>query len=311
MLRVKCIWILLCSSLPGHLAFAQTAEPASNEPVLIGILDDAREEMVDWKPGVAGDRLIRPAFQKTKAGWRKVEPASIPAQISWTVAFDGRSLGQVVSKAIPIGSKPKEGSSRYLTAVQAIVTPATATPSVGAPSEKYGPLAMGPTKGRRPLVVVSKPYTSDPDGWKRLYQPPEAISSLVREAFRKDFPRADRCSEETVVQHNWNFPDSSISFLSTYASNKDTFLVESSLNAGDCGYVDDPDDAGSSPWFFVSADGHARRVGSFMSLLDAGDYDNDGRSEVIFILEQPEDTEGFVLFDADMNEEASLLWEYH
>lgn len=113
------------------------------------------------------------------------------------------------------------------------------------------------------------------------------------------------------MQNNWKFPDTSLSFPVTYASNEGTFLVESNLNAGDCGYVDDPNDAGSSPWFFVTADGHARRVGSFMSLLDAGDYDNEGRSKVIFILEQPEDTEGFVLFDADMHKEASLLWVYH
>jgi hypothetical protein len=291
--------------------FAQTAKPASTERVLIGILDDAREEMVNWKPGVAGDRIIRPAFEKTKTGWHKVEPSSIPAQINWTVAFDGRSLGLIASKAIPNGSKPKEGSSRYLTAVQAIVTPATSTPSVGAPSEKYSPLATGPTKGRRPLVVVSKPYTSDPDGWKRLSQPPEAIASLLREAFRKDFPHANRCKEEKIVQHNWKFPDSALDFPTTYASNKDTFLVESNLSAGDCGYVDDPNDADSSPWFFVTADGHARRIGSFMSLLDAGDYGNEGRSEVIFILEQPEDTEGFVLFDADMRKAASLLLVYH
>src|ERR1019366_3136302 len=106
------------------------------------------------------------------------------------------------------------------------------------------------------------------------------------------------------------FPDSSLRFPTTYASNKGSFLVESSLNAGDC-YANDPNDPGSSPWFFVTADRRARRIGSFMSLLDAGDYGNDGRSEVIFILEQPEDTEGFVLFDADMHEAASLLWTYH
>jgi len=309
--RLNCIWILLCAALFGQTAFTQTNEPASTEHVLIGVLDDAREEMVNWKPGVAGDRLIRPAFEKTKTGWRKVNPASIPAQINWIVAFDGRSLGPVASKAIPIGSKPKEGSSRYLTSVQAIVTPAADTPSVGAPSEKYSPLAAGPTKGRRPLVVVSKPYTSDPDGWKRLSQPPDAVADLLRKAFRNEFPHAYRCKEEEIVQHNWKFPDSSLSFPTTYASNKGSFLVESSLNAGDCGYVDDPNDPGSSPWFFVTADSSARRIGSFMSLLDAGDYDNDGKSEVIFILEQPEDTEGFVLFDADLHKDASLLWTYH
>ena len=307
----NCIWMLLCTSLLGQSLSAQTTPSSRTERVYIAFLDDAREEMVNWKPSVASERLIRPAFEKTRTGWHKLESGSIPVRISWTVAFDGRSLGQVTSKAIPIGSRPKEGRSEYLTAVQTIVTPASSIPSVGAPSEKYSPLATGPTKGRRPLVVVSKPYTSDPDGWRRLSQPPEAIASLVREAFRKGFPLAYRCKEEKIVQYNWKFPDTSLSFPVTYASNEGTFLVESNLNAGDCGYVDDPNDAGSSPWFFVTADGHARRVGSFMSLLDAGDYDNEGRSKVIFILEQPEDTEGFVLFDADMHKEASLLWVYH
>jgi hypothetical protein len=48
-----------------------------------------------------------------------------------------------------------------------------------------------------------------------------------------------------------------------------------------------------------------------MSLLDAGDYDDDGRSELIFFLSQPEQTDGFILFDADLRKQASLLWTYH
>jgi hypothetical protein len=310
MYRVNPNWVLLCTLLPSQFLLAQTKQSAGAEHVYIGFLDDVREEMVNWKPGVAKDRLVRPAFEKTRTGWRNSGPGSIPDQINWTVAFDGRSLGQISSKAVPEGSRPKGLDFRYLSAVQAIITPITAIPSVGVPSEKYAPLGAGPTKGRRPLVVVSKPYTSDPDGWRRLSQPPDAIATLVREAFRNEFPHAYRCKEEEIVQHNWKFPDSSLSFPTTYASNKGSFLVESSLDAGDC-YVDDPNDPGSSPWFFVTTDGLARRVGSFMSLLDAGDYGNDGRSEVIFVLEQPEDTEGFVLFDADMHREASLLWTYH
>jgi hypothetical protein len=164
---------------------------------------------------------------------------------------------------------------------------------------------------RRPLVLVSKPFVSDPDGWHRLKIPPTPVAALIRKQFRRDFPHAVRCKDEEAVKRDWRFPASSLSLLSTYASNKETFLVEASLDAGNCGYIDDPNDPLANPWFLVSADRNVRRIGSFMELLDAGDYDNDGRSELIFFLSQPEDTDGFMLFDADLKKRATFTWTYH
>jgi hypothetical protein len=57
--------------------------------------------------------------------------------------------------------------------------------------------------------------------------------------------------------------------------------------------------------------GTARDGNRSMALLDAGDYDNDGSSELIFFLSQPEDTDGFVLFDGRSRKQASLTWTYH
>jgi len=92
MLRGNCFWIVLCASLTGPLVFAQTAKPASTERVLIGILDDAREEMVNWKPGVAGDRIIRPAFEKTKTdGTRLNHPRSPLKSIGLSLLTGGAS----------------------------------------------------------------------------------------------------------------------------------------------------------------------------------------------------------------------------
>lgn len=75
--------------------------------------------------------------------------------------------------------------------------------------------------------------------------------------------------------------------------------------------MDDADDPNSESWFFVADNGTVRRIGSFMSLLDAGDYDKDGKSEVVFLLSQGENTDGFVLFDASFEKQTSLLWHYH
>lgn len=307
--RSDFVWTLLFALLMGQVAPAQaTGGPASGK-IYIAILDDAREEMLSWKPGVAPDRLIRPAFEKTQKGWQRVTVGSMPT--SWTIAFCGRNLGQIESKPVSQGAYFPRKISRYLTSVQEITTPSALVPSIGEPSEEYGPMGIGPTKGRRPLVLVSKPYTSDPDGWKQVSLLPSAVETVVRAAFRKDYSHVDRCKEEQIIERNWKYPASSLKFPAINGSNKNSYLVQTKLDAGDCGYVNDPNDPASDPWFYVPSNGKARRIGSFMSLLDSGDYDNNGRSELIFLLNEPEDTDGFILFDADLRKQADLFWTYH
>jgi hypothetical protein len=285
----------------GISVSAQTSSGASSDRIYVGILDDAREEMVNWKPGVAQTRIVRPAFEKTGMGWKQVDASSLPARMNWTVTFDGRSLGSVDTQA---------DSSEAFTLVQKILTPASAVPVIGSPSSQFaGIMAAGPTKIRRPLIAVSKPYFHDPDGWKRTKVPDE-VAAMVRTAFRRDYSHVDRCKDEEVVERNWRFPDSALAFPVAYASNKHSFLLKASLNAGDCGWVDEEGPL-SEPWFFVSENGAVQRIGSFMSLLDAGDYDNDGKSEVVFLLSQGENTDGFVLFNARFEKQTSLLWHYH
>ena len=285
----------------GLNGFAQTAATVQG-PVIVGFLDDDRMEMANWKPGISHIRLIRPAFEKNASGWHPVKPESLTPRMSWTVAFDGKKLGEIEGR---LDSQPPSVTETVLTAPNLL-------PTVGTPSSAFaGLLAMGPTQIRRPLVLVSKPNFKDPDGWKRLKITPDEVVSAVRSAFRHDFQHVVRCKDEEVVERDWKFPDSSLRLVTVYGSAKHSFLVETELSAGNCGYVDDPNDPFSDPWFYVSENGVARRIGAFMTLLDAGDYDADGRSEVVFFLSQPEDTDGFVLFDATMHEQARLTWSYH
>lgn len=293
--------VFLCTLLLAVAVCARTLPVKPSHKLYLGFLDDAREEMVNWKPGVATQRVVRPAFERTLTGWRQVDPSSLPAHMEWTIAFDGKNLGTVESQA---------NSDGGLTAFQRILTSAAAVPSVGSPSEQFAGLMGNPTKVRRPLIALSKPYFQDPDGWKRTKLSTE-IGVLVRKAFRREFPHVGRCKDEEIVQKNWKFPDSALMLPVAYASNKHSFLVEASLNAGNCGYVDDPNDPLSDPWFFVGSDGVVRRIGSFISLLDAGDYDDDGQSELVFFLSQPEDTDGFVLYDASFRKPVKFTWTYH
>ena len=290
--------VLLCVIVLEAVLCAQSQRVSSTDATYVGLLDDAREEAVDAQSGIATRRVIRPAFQKTSSGWKKVDPLSLPARLGWTIAFDGKMLGKIESQTSP---------DEWLTPVRTIVSSGEPVPAVGSPSEQFAGLAV--KQVRRPLVAVSKPNFRDPDGRKRTTVPHE-IAALVLNAFRHDYPHADRCGDEEILERDWKFPDSALSFPIAYGSNKRSFLVKTSLNAGNCGYVDNPDDPQSEPWFFVS-DGAARRIGSFLILLDAGDYDGDGKSEVIFFLRQGENTDGFVLFDATFAKPVILDWHYH
>ena len=291
--------ILVCLVLVASALCAQTP---SEEKIYVGVLDDAREEMVNWKPGVAQQRVVRPVFEKTASGWKASDGSSLPSHTIWTIAFDGENLGTVETQT----------SSERFTPVQEILTPQSGIPTVGEPSQQFAGLlgGGGQTKVRRPLMVVSKPYFHDPDGWKRATLPRQ-IAVLVRNAFRRDYPHVDRCKDEAIVQRDWKFPDSAFSFPSAYSSNKHSFLVEVNLDAGNCGYISEPDQPESEPWFFVSSNGSVRRIGSFLTLLDAGDYDDDGLSEVVFVLSQGENTDGFVLFDGTFEKPVTVTWHYH
>jgi len=297
--------VVVCILLAEGVLCATAVRTAPSDVIYLGFLDDHREEMVNWKPGVATQRIIRPAFEKTGSVWKQIEPSSFPSSMQWTIAFDGKDLGKVES-----GASADEGL--HLTAFREILTPAAAVPSVGSPSDAFAGIlgAGGDTKVRRPLIAVSKPYFQDPDGWKRASLPAD-IATLVRSAFRREYPHVNRCKDEELVERDWKFPDSALTLTAAYASRKHAYLVEADLDAGDCGWVNEPDDPTSGPWFFVSPDGTARRIGSFMTLLDAGDYDNDGQSELVFFLSQGDDLDGFVLFDASCRKSVSFTWSYH
>jgi len=309
-MRLALLLMGLCVSAS---AGAQDNESYPEDKIYIGILDDAREEMRNWKAGVPERRLIMPAFQKDGSDWLGIR-SFLPRHMKWTVAFDGRNLGTVESQESPSDTGADQINSDNSRAKQEILTPSSEIPSVGKPSQKFaGVFSLGPAKFRRPLVVVSKPYFSDPDGWKRA-QLPDEIAKVVLKGFRHQYPHVDRCKDEKIAEHDWKFPDSALAMRGAYRSNKNSFLVATHLDAGDCGWGGDPEDPIDTfvdQWFFVAADHSVRRIGGFDELLDAGDYDNCGSSEVIFFSMRSENSDAYNLVYDDFRKKAEIEVGYH
>lgn len=119
----------------------------------------------------------------------------------------------------------------------------------------------------------------------------------------------DRCKDEEIVERDWKFPDSALTLPHAYASNKNSFIVAVNLDAGNCGWggnPGEPTDAFVYQWFLVSADRTVRRIGGFEALLDAGDYDNDGHSELIFFSTHSENSDTYDLLYDNFQRKAEL-----
>lgn len=304
-LSVLAAGLLFCFSA----LIARGQEPSgTNQKVHVGFIEDDQRGRTDWAPGVSAKRIIKPAFERTSSGWQEV--VHVNQKMTWTIAFDGRKLGEVQSQ--PDQEEQQSETSGPYVGVQSILGPIQALPAIGEPSQKFaGVLAVGPGKVRRPLVVISSSNFTDPDTWKRTKANTQ-LTELVRTAFRQDFPHVDNCApNEGPVIHDYKFPDSDLDLTAKYGSNKGSFLVQVHLKHSGCGYINNPNDPFVSQWFFVASDSSVRRLGGFMELLDAGDYDADGKSEVIFFLHQPEDTDGYVLFYDDFHQRIASTWEYH
>jgi hypothetical protein len=97
--KIATLLLFITVCWPGFCA-SQEEIPSGDDKIYVGILDDAREEMLDWKSGVADYRIVMPAFEKGGTGWATVRHFG-PKRMKWTVAFDGKNLGTVETRERP------------------------------------------------------------------------------------------------------------------------------------------------------------------------------------------------------------------
>jgi hypothetical protein len=279
---------------------------ASN--TLIGILEDDRLELVNWKKGPSKKRVIRPLFQKKGGEW--VISTSHSEEINWTIAFDGKTSGSVRSipnpEKIPFNKdvhvpKPQPDQSLIL----------------GKPSEDFS--GWQNTLFNRPLVLVSNGSSKDPDGWKS-FSPTEAQVRLFKSKFRSEYTKVKNCNEnEEPLPNPWPYKDTDIKLLKGYMSNKGALLINMYLEGGKCGINRDPFTAqlflfrpDMSSTHIVARSNKNRPVEAKLSLtlVDAGDYDDDGKSEVIFFVSGYNE-DGYAIYYDSFRKNVSWTWSYH
>jgi hypothetical protein len=285
-----------------------TAKMLGQNPIL-GILED----VPGVRAGEPNSRHVRLAFQKDGRSWRafpsncrneaclKTVSSQYPREVVWTIAFDGRSLGKVT------GRTPQDFHFYSHVGLQEIVD-SNPVPTVGKQSSEYGSSRGAPVY--RPLVANSQPYFKDPESWKPS-QPSDDLMVLLRQYFRRKFPKLCKNSkpDETKLEL-FLYRAEDVKLVKAYSSTKGWTVARLHLGeAIDCNDVE----AGfeiDDPWFAVDPQESVQYLDAGLWLVDAGDYDNDGKSELVFAINRDNEG-GYELFYNNFKSHAVFKFDYH
>lgn len=299
-------WSFFVAGAALLLGFA-APKPYGQKAVLLGVLEDVPGHYA----GQSDTRAVRLAFKRVGEEWQafpgecpdekclKTISSEYPSAVTWAVTFQGRVLGR-------LSARTQNEFSFYSDVGLQDILGAGPIPAVGKRSEKYSGF-LG-TAVFRPLVVTSGAFSGDPDHWESVRLPPDLASS-VRRAFRTRFPRVSNCKNPDENRAApWIYHDRNVSITQSYSSVGHWFLVQTDLTPYRCDGP--PDDAFVNQWFVITPRGEIRTLGHAMWFVDAGDYDGDGRSEVVFSM-AGYDRGGYELFYDRFRRHASFEFSYH
>lgn len=222
-----------------------------------------------------------------------------PKEVTWFIGLDGRQVGKVTAKT------PKKFEFYAHIGHQNIVE--GKAPVIGKATNEFSGFAGDMV--HRPLVAVSKPDFQDPQRWKR-YQPTPELAKQTLQIMRKHAPAF--CKEgknETSPLIPYRLEQGDLNIRSHKSTDGSLLLTVSVKDAYYC------EGGAGNGWydvqtFAIDAAGGAHYLGPGLILVDAGDYDGDGASEIVMSLSRY-NRGGYVLFSSAFVEEARFEFSYH
>ncbi len=220
----------------------------------------------------------------------------------WTVAFDGRSLGTIRTIG---GDDLTEAEWSYPRDHRITLDPASVVPAVRNAEQRFGGQCSVPVN--RPLVLVAPPNVSDPDRWT----PVTLGSSNVHRLF-VDFTHAagaaEHCPRDPDASVGFDYSSADVRIVRGFRDRVGRTLVALRLDPRRNGCDGVVGEEWSTYWFLVTEG--VRSLGANLELVDAGDYDGDGRSELLFWYGGVNE-DGYTLVAGGLAQRVDFRWSYH
>lgn len=289
------IWILL--SLAGNVHATDGAEQ-----LLLGVLEEPQCSKTK-------DIRARIMFAYDRAGWQALTSPDLDInnQITnqeWTIGFDGKSLGTLRLND-PSPNSPK--SSDWYYGRDKLYSYAGKVPLIANTKKSFGGWCEPPKT--HPLVLVSKPNVSDPERWKPFSVDNDYKQKLY-EAFRRAVGEVENCRDPYENKgESYRYGAEDLKIRGSYQSSSGSALVSIGLDL-DKYRCDGPSDESWDTHWFVIRNNQIDLLGSGMVLVDAGDYDGDGKSEILF-WSSGYNKDGYILYFDNLRQKAEYKWSYH
>ncbi len=295
----------------------QEERNGDNKPIYLGVLETKNSSWVttNYNPYIDSTsiKIVRVLFYKESDEWKsfenEIENTKIyPSKVSWFIAFDGKQIGEFNSISTPIKYK----SYTWTYPRDAYHKPEiNDLPTIGKPDNTFSGW-QGDIQPR-PLVTVSKPFCHDAEQWKPFTPNKEIVKSIT--------PKY----KEYLI--NGKFLDSlkteQVVLLKCYNSTNAGKLIQFGAKK----HFDEEEYIDNRVWFYISVSGEIINLTDMIDkdyrnddfedddfsttvLVDAGDYDNDGKSEVLFWVERY-NRDGYFLFYNNFKNMIDFTWSYH
>ncbi|MCX5727210.1 MAG: hypothetical protein NT030_08670 [Candidatus Saganbacteria bacterium] len=254
------------------------------------------------------DLMVRILFTKKNNEWIPLDKQSSGepftySKVTWTVTFDGRNIGRVQASDLQIANVFED---TYQSVKLLQIKQGANIPKVLNKSEDFWGWCNVPKF--RPLILVSKPNFRDPAKWKPFMALKETRNQLFPE-FKKVAGTAKRClTDQGTDQISYIYQPQDLTIFKSYKNELRQKLISIGLNPElyKCDGIVDPQ--WKPYWFLI--DKQIRYIGTELMLVDAGDYDNDGKSEMIF-WHSGYNEDGYSLFYNNFNSRTDFYWKYH
>lgn len=270
---------------------------AHSQSPVIGVLESPQ-------CGDSSALAVRPLFVRSAERWVALDSEAsvhraLPAPVSWTVALDGGSIGSLSTLPLARAIKdfPRDGVLE-LARRQAVPVRANR-------QRRFGGSCESPAT--RPLVVVRPANARDPEVWKP-FVPASSMRDSLLPVFRRVVDRAVVCPGNPERSVRFDYGARDLKVVRAYRNRNGRTIVAIELDERRYGCDGPPGDDWATHWFLLND--APRLLGVGLDLVDAGDYDGDGASELLF-WHSGYNEDGYTLFAKSFSQRTDRWWSYH